>query len=475
MQICSVVKLWKFAITALLISHWLACAWLLVAALGDSCNNWVDSYFSTGCDGSGLAPSHLELYIAALCACPVLRASRGASADACSFPTQRTDWSVMTVATVGYGDVPPQSSAERAFATAAMLLGAAVFAFMLGSVTDVVASLNARDNEHEAALDSANAVLTEAGLSPALAGRVRDFLHRRRSAAGSPAWEALLAQLSPALRDDVALDISRHPLALVHFFAAVPDVCLAQLARVLKPQLFPPFELIISQGEAADRLFIVRHGLVVVNSYIRARDTVVGEDMLYRSGAFGYCAATLCFSELLRLNRADLEATLARFPDAAVAVRRVSARAIAREKVVAFAAAVRTARSVAARLKRKVAAEEEVAADAGPQERAAAARHMVAREVRLLSAALRNLYGAASPPLHVLLLSKADGAYAAVLHAAAARIQAAWRRWRASEQESDGGGGTLGCHFCAELRRSLGRESAHVHAGRRSGRRVPPP
>ena len=43
-------------------------------------------------------------------------------------------WSVMTICTVGYGDIVPVTLAERCFLIFAMLLGASLYAYVVGSV-----------------------------------------------------------------------------------------------------------------------------------------------------------------------------------------------------------------------------------------------------------------------------------------------------------------------------------------------------
>jgi hypothetical protein len=45
------------------------------------------------------------------------------------------------MSTIGYGDVVPTSTAERFFIIFAMLIGTSVFAYVVGSVCTIVASM----------------------------------------------------------------------------------------------------------------------------------------------------------------------------------------------------------------------------------------------------------------------------------------------------------------------------------------------
>ena len=140
----SVLKLWKFMLVVGITSHWLACMWALIPVLNPNDCNWINKcapaappasharvprlsprarrYFT----GDGCLPiddhvSHMEVYVAALCASRVARSSRLRLVRV-SRASPPADWSVMTVATVGYGDVPPENRYERLYATFAMYI-----------------------------------------------------------------------------------------------------------------------------------------------------------------------------------------------------------------------------------------------------------------------------------------------------------------------------------------------------------------
>ena len=50
-------------------------------------------------------------------------------------------WAVMTMSTIGYGDVQPQTTLERSYVIGCMVVGASVYAYMVGAVCGIVASM----------------------------------------------------------------------------------------------------------------------------------------------------------------------------------------------------------------------------------------------------------------------------------------------------------------------------------------------
>jgi hypothetical protein len=62
----------------------------------------------------------------------------------------------MTITTIGYGDIIPQTVAERVYVTLCMLTGALGYGYIIGAVSGIVATRNQRRNLFYTTMDTLN-------------------------------------------------------------------------------------------------------------------------------------------------------------------------------------------------------------------------------------------------------------------------------------------------------------------------------
>jgi len=110
----------KLCVIILLIAHWLACIWHLVAviALEDHPETWLTQ--------SNLVDSSwIDRYVGSIY------------------------WAIMTMTTVGYGDVSPITRNEKIVAVLAMLVASGVFAYTMNRINVILAGLDTTSEQYK--------------------------------------------------------------------------------------------------------------------------------------------------------------------------------------------------------------------------------------------------------------------------------------------------------------------------------------
>jgi hypothetical protein len=62
----------------------------------------------------------------------------------------------MTATTIGYGDIAPQTNGERMIAIIGMMVGSAAYAYVVGNICGVIATMDMATTEFNASMDDLN-------------------------------------------------------------------------------------------------------------------------------------------------------------------------------------------------------------------------------------------------------------------------------------------------------------------------------
>jgi signal-transduction protein with cAMP-binding, CBS, and nucleotidyltransferase domain len=90
--------------------------------------------------------------------------------------------------------------------------------------------------------------------------------------------------LSPSLRAEVATQTSVQWIRNLRYFRNCEEDFLIDLSMQLQPQTYTPKECIIKIGDAPNKLYIVRRGVVACEGMIYCRGGVFATDMLQVCG-----------------------------------------------------------------------------------------------------------------------------------------------------------------------------------------------
>lgn len=317
----AMVSLLKSTLGTLLVSHWIGCLWYITAYIEDADVNWVKSNTVDGFDS-------LE--------------SEGVTL----FDKYIISWyfSVMTMSTIGYGDMNAVTTTERIVCCFMMLLGAGVYAYVVGNITSTVASMEAGSRRYQELMDMLNQFLEMNEITDDLRIESRAYMRTRQAAGNLTDWNDLLNEMSPDLREKVAEETHPGWALACPFFSNACVSFQAKAASQFTEITFPRGEMIVEMGQPVDSLFLIKKGMVCCKGKVIQRGGVFGADVVLNlkdsERRANYVAQAWTFTIVEALAVEALMELLDDFPEVKENCRKMMLWQITRENCWAYASAV---------------------------------------------------------------------------------------------------------------------------------------
>lgn len=317
----AMLSLVKSSIGTLLCSHWIGCLWYITAYIENADANWikstgVDSYSSLEDDGVSLYDKYVASWY----------------------------FSVMTMSTIGYGDISPVTSAERIVCSLMMLIGAGIYAYVVGSITTTVSNMEAGSRRYQELMDMLNQFLDMNDISEDLRMTSRKYMRTRQAQGNLTNWQDLLNEMSPDLREAVAKETHPGWAQASPFFAEADADFQAKAASQFTEVTFPRGEKILEIGQPVDSLFVIKKGVVAVRGKVIRKGGIFGEDIVLNktnvNARSTYIAMAFTFTVIQALDVGVLNDLLDEFPDLKEHCRKVLIWQLVRENCWAYASAM---------------------------------------------------------------------------------------------------------------------------------------
>lgn len=290
-QHANVLRLTFFVYWLLLTAHWLACGWLALdgnTTLADQVD--VDGF---------------RRYLRALY------------------------WSVTTLSTIGYGDLTPKTDPQIAFTMVVMLLGVAVYGYVIGNVTSLLANIDLARRHYLENMERLGAFMRYRNIPPRLQRRLRGYYaHLWENQLGGYDESGVLADLPESLRIEVALFLRRDLIEQAPLFKGASHALVREMALQLRPVVFTPGDYIMRTGQYGRHMYFISRGTVE----IIAADghTVVttltggeffGEVALLFSQPRNASVRAVDYCDLYTLDKDAFDQVLVRYPDFAAHIK----------------------------------------------------------------------------------------------------------------------------------------------------------
>lgn len=270
----SMLKLTSCLGTILVSSHWIACLWSL------------QTLFKSQRHESWLGRGNL----------PYCQADEATGGTVCVHPWEvwaaSMHFSVMTITSIGYGDIYPTDASEQLVGLVIMLASGILWASTIGTLCAVLTE-SPEVAQFHTDLDSLNTYMDENGVALPLRQQLREFFHEAVALRRNKSTQALLTQMPPALLAKLVLQTNGHWLNRIQLLTAT-DVTtdLSQLEDLdpstsshrffLVEVMLSLVSVVYSPKETVSDgyLSVITNGLAFVGMSIGGTGTSFGDDAL---------------------------------------------------------------------------------------------------------------------------------------------------------------------------------------------------
>jgi Ion transport protein/Cyclic nucleotide-binding domain len=297
------LRIARFLTLITLLIHLLACMWFQVAAIEDyPKDSWVVL--------SGIKDAEVSSqYIRALY------------------------WTITTMTTIGYGDITPSRDLEYIVAMVIMLLGASMYAFIIGNVASLLNHLDYGKANHWQRMETVTEYLRSRQVPKTLVARIRAFYEYLWTKHKGVPRDTIISDLPESLRLEVLLSLARELLENVPLFKYCQPPLRNALLIALKPHTFDPGSHVVREGDVGKQIFFISKGRTKI---IKEPDQNI--DVLQNGDYFGHMSILLgerrtasvvatTYCEIFELSKRSYDEVAQRHPELKEIMKKMSSEA----------------------------------------------------------------------------------------------------------------------------------------------------
>ncbi|XP_077979398.1 voltage-gated inwardly rectifying potassium channel KCNH7-like isoform X2 [Glandiceps talaboti] len=293
--------------TFTLISHWLACVWHAIgsmerATLHDPDTGWLgllaEQTEERYRNGTGSGPSITNKYVSSLY------------------------FVLTTLTTVGFGNIAPNTDAEKLFSILTMLVGSLMYASIFGNVTAIIERLYRGMARYQEEVGLVKEFIRFHVIPSPLRQRLKEYFEHAWSYTNGMDMTELMKDLPEFLQAEICLHLNRNLLNHCKAFKGASQGCLKALSMQFRTTHAGPGDTLIHSGDGLTALYFVSRGSIEilrddVVMAILGKGDVFGENVCIHdiAGRSNSTVRALTYCDLHKIFREDLLRVFSLYPE----------------------------------------------------------------------------------------------------------------------------------------------------------------
>ncbi|XP_069699046.1 voltage-gated inwardly rectifying potassium channel KCNH6 isoform X3 [Periplaneta americana] len=292
--------------TFALIAHWLACIWYAIGnaerPLLKSKVGWLDIlandthqfYYANNTGG----PSIKSRYITALY------------------------FTFSSLTSVGFGNVAPNTDAEKIFTICVMLVGSLMYASIFGNVSAIIQRLYSGTARYHTQMLRVREFIRFHQIPNPLRQRLEEYFQHAWTYTNGIDMNSVLKGFPECLQADICLHLNRNLLTNCSAFEGASPGCLRALSLKFKTTHAPPGDTLVHRGDVLTSLYFIARGSIEILKddivmAILGKDDIFGENpCLHPTLGKSSCnVRALTYCDLHKIHRDDLLDVLDLYPE----------------------------------------------------------------------------------------------------------------------------------------------------------------
>eukprot|EP00392_Amoebophrya_sp_AT5.2_P003463 g3468.t1 len=234
-------------------------------------------------------------------------------------------WSVMTITSIGYGDITPTQWNEYLVCVIVMFIASFSWAYVMGNACSVIMNMDPVRVEFEQSMDQLNSMMKEQLVPPALQRKLRENMREAQNLHRLLRSRELSKDMAPSIKCELVMHTSSQWIKDVTFLRGCSPSFILDLVDGFDVLMFSRKEKI---NMPYVRLCVVERGAVGRAGKVLVPGSVWGEDVILADRRLQHVAHTtaLTFVQLLSLGKEQLDHILRGYPKERRHIRKIACK-----------------------------------------------------------------------------------------------------------------------------------------------------